>query len=344
MRHYIIIFLSFFLFGIFKINAQNGGTDTYEFLDLTYSARVAALGGSQIAVKDNDPNFALGNPALLNRGMDNQLTLNYINYFEDINFGYVSYTKHVDTVGTFNLGVNYVNYGKFIERDAGSNEVGTFNSGEYAIVMGYGRDLNKYFSVGANLKTIFSNLYQYNSFGMAVDLGATYYKAEKGFTASLVFKNIGTQIVTYDGEREPIPFEIQAGISKRLENVPIRLSLTAHSLETPDLSYDSPNEKKNVLFGEEETEEKNQFLDKVARHAIFGVEFVPSENFNIRLGYNYQRRKELLIEEKTALVGFSAGFGIRISKFHFSYGWASYHQAGALNSFSIVTRISDFYN
>ncbi len=344
MKHYFITFFSIFSIFICNSSAQNGGTDTYEFLDLTYSARVAALGGSQIAVKDNDPNFALGNPALLNKGMDNQLTLNYINYFDDINFGYVSYTKHIDSVGTFNLGVNYVDYGKFTERDAGSNEIGTFNAGEYAIVMGYGRDLNKYFSVGANLKTIFSNLYQYNSFGVAVDLGATYYKKENGFTASLVLKNMGAQIVTYDGNREPIPFEIQAGISKRLENVPIRLSLTAHSLETPDLTYNSPNKKKNVLFGEEQTKDKNKFLDNMARHAIFGVEFVPSENFNIRLGYNYQRRKELLIEEKTGLVGFSAGFGIRISKFHFSYGWASYHQAGALNSFSIVTRISDFYN
>lgn len=346
MNHLKLLTLSLVLLISPFINAQNGGTDTYEFLDLTYSARVAAIGGSGIAVKDNDPNLALQNPALLNKEMDNQLTLNYTNYFTDINYGYTSFTKHYDSVGTFNLGMRYVNYGEFEERDAGGNKLGTFKAGEYAIVMGYGRELNQYFSVGANLNTIISSLYDYNSFGMTVDLGGTYYKKESGFTASLVLKNMGAQFTTYDNDnREPIPFEIQAGISKRLKNVPLRFSLIAHSLETPDLTYKNQIDSGNSLLGDtEEEKDKDGFFENVARHSIVSLEFIPSENFIIRFGYNYQRRRELLVEEKTGLVGFSFGFGLRISKFHLSYGRAAYHQAGATNTFSVVTRISDFYN
>jgi hypothetical protein len=346
MKHLKLLTFSLILISSGMVSAQNGGTDTYEFLDLTYSARVAALGGSGIAVKDNDPNLALQNPALLNKEMDNQLTLNYTNYFTDINYGYSSFTKHFDSIGTFNLGMRYVNYGSFTERDAGGNEMGTFNVGEYAIVMGYGRELNKYFSIGANLNTILSSLYDYNSFGMAIDLGGTYYKEESGFTASLVFKNMGAQFTTYEEDnREPIPFEIQAGISKRLKNVPLRFSLIAHSLETPDLTYENQIKTNNTLLGDtEEEKDKDGFFENVARHAIVSMEFIPSENFNIRFGYNYQRRRELLVEEKTGLVGFSFGVGLRISKFHLSYGRAAYHQAGATNTFSLVTRISDFYN
>ena len=56
------------------------------------------------------------------------------------------------------------------------------------------------------------------------------------------------------------------------------------------------------------------------RHLIFGIEFIPLDNFYLRAGYNYQRRQELKISNRTAMVGFSWGFGIRISKFHLSYG------------------------
>jgi hypothetical protein len=328
------------------IIAQNGGTDTYEFLDLPYSARVLALGSTAIAIKDNDPNLGLTNPALLNEKMDNQLTLNYTSYLADINYGYTSFTKHYDSIGTFNVGLKYVNYGEFVERDAGGNRLGTFNAGEYAIVMGYGRELKHNFSVGANLKTIISSLYDYQSFGVAFDFGTTYYLEEKGFAASLVVKNIGAQLTTYtDDNREDIPFEIQAGISKRLKNVPLRFSLTAHSLETPDLTYEKQIENDGGLLGETDADDdQDGFFENMARHAVVGVEFLPSENFHIRLGYNYQRRRELLVEEKTGLVGMSFGFGMRISKFHISYGHASYHQAGGTNTFSVVTRISDFYN
>ena len=346
MKHLLTLLSICFLVNSFSLKAQNGGTDTYEFLDLTYSARIAALGGTAIAIKDNDPNLGLINPALLNKSMDNQVTLNYINYLSDINYGYSSFTKHYDSIGTFNVGLKYVSYGEFDERDAGGNKLGTFNAGEYAIVMGYGRELKHNFSVGANFKTIISSLYDYQSFGVAFDFGTTYYLEDERFTASLVVKNIGAQLTTYTSDnREPIPFEIQLGLSKQLENVPLRFSLTAHSLETPDLVYEQQIKNEGGLLGDTETDnDQDGVLENMARHTVVGLEFLPSENFHIRLGYNYQRRRELLVEEKTGLVGMSFGFGMRISKFHISYGHASYHQAGGINTFSVVTRISDFYN
>jgi len=43
------------------------------------------------------------------------------------------------------------------------------------------------------------------------------------------------------------------------------------------------------------------------------------------------------------MVGFSMGFGFRVSKFHFSYGRASYHLAGGTNHFSLTVNLSEFY-
>jgi hypothetical protein len=47
------------------IDAQRGGENVYSFLKLTNSARVAALGGMNVSINDDDLNLVFHNPALL---------------------------------------------------------------------------------------------------------------------------------------------------------------------------------------------------------------------------------------------------------------------------------------
>ena len=42
-----------------------GGQNVFSFLSLPQSARLTGLGGAQIAVRDDDPVFAINNPAAL---------------------------------------------------------------------------------------------------------------------------------------------------------------------------------------------------------------------------------------------------------------------------------------
>lgn len=332
-----------------SVFSQIGGDNTYEFLNLTTSARIASLGGNQIAVKDNDPFLGFENPALLNSTMNNKLSLTYINYLSDISVGFGSYTKEVKDLGTFNAGIKYIDYGSFTETDEAGNEIGSFNAGEYAFVLGYGRELDTNFSVGANLKTIYSSFFDNNSVGLATDLGITYQNKKRDLTMAVLIKNAGSQLTRYNNEQsESLPFEIQYAITERLKNVPLRLGLVFQHLQQWDLQYDNPNdEASSNILGQDNTnqeEDEKGFFDNLGRHIIVNAEFLISENFNIRAGYNYLRRAELKIDEKLGTVGFSWGFGMRINKFHFSYGRAAYHQAGATNTFSVSTRLSDFKN
>jgi len=329
--------------------AQVTGNTTYNFLRLSSSARVAALGGNQIAVKDNDPFLAAENPALLNEEMNDKLSLTYLDYLSDINYGFASYTKHYDSVGTFNIGVNYINYGDFTETDAGGNEIGSFRAGEYAYFLGYAYQLDTNFSVGVNLKGIYSSLYDYQSFGIGADMGLTYFSEKRRFTMALVAKNLGRQLTTYTeaDQREELPFEMQLGISKRFKRVPLRIGVIWQHLQVWDLNYENPNEavEENTLLGDEPEEgNENPFFENLKRHLIFNAEFLISENFNFRLGYNYFHRRELRVEEELGTVGLSWGLGFRISKFHLSYARSAFHQAGATNTFSVSTRLSDFIN
>lgn len=346
MKNLVAIFL---LLSSFISNAQIGGTNTYEFLNIPVSARVASLGGSVIAVYDNDPTFALANPSLLNDEMNGMVTFSYLNYFADINHGYVSYVKDFKKAGTFSAGIRYLNYGDFLETDEGGNELGNFTASEYAFILGWGKKIDSSFSVGANLKPIYSSLYIYNSFGIALDFSATYYNKSKGFTASLVAKNIGAQLSPYvdGGEKEPLPFEIQAGISKKLQHIPFRFSVDLIQLQNWNLSYNdsiiATNANQDLTDEEKSERNKTGLINESIKHVVLGGEFIPSNSFMLRFGFNFKRRSELAHDNKPGMIGFSWGLGFRIKKFHISYGSAKYHLAGPSNHFTITTNLSEYY-
>lgn len=324
--------------------AQTGGTSTYRFLNLSNSARIAAMGSNFSPIKDNDITLSVANPSLITPEMNNQLALSYVDYYTDINYGFASYSRTFEKAGSFVGSMQYINYGESIEMNEQGDELGTFTGSEMALTMGWGRELDSLFTIGANLKLLSSFLHTYSSYGLAVDVAATYHNPEKMFSASLIFRNIGRQIKTYQpGNSEALPFEIQLGLSKRLKHLPFRWSLLFTDLQDPDLTYENPTAtgQPNPFTGEVE-EDENGIGDKIMRHVVVGGEFMPTENFSVRFGYNYRRRQEMKLNSKLGTIGFSWGIGFRVSKFHFSYSRSAYHLVGSPNYITITTNLSDF--
>jgi len=325
--------------------AQKGGEATYDFLMLTNSARVAALGGKNVSLADDDINLVFHNPSLLSAGMNRDLNLNYVNYFAGVNYGYASYAFMKEGVGNFAGGIHYINYGEFDRTDEYGQQNGTFRASEYALNLVYSRAIiDTFLTVGVNLKPIFSSFEQYTSFGMALDLGAVYHNPGSNTSVGLVLKNMGAQITTYTGVRERLPFEIQAGISQGLAHAPFRFNITMQHLERWDLTYETGEADNFNTIGDSRQKSKfDIFGDKLMRHMIFGVEFLAGKNFHIDLGYNYKRRAEMKVDARPGMVGFSMGLGLKVSKFHIAYGRSTYHLAGATNHFSLTTSLSEFY-
>jgi hypothetical protein len=245
----------------------------------------------------------------------------------------------------FSAGMHYVDYGDFDETDETGLVTGSFQAAEYCLNLSWARTLgDSAFSYGATMKTIYSSLESYTSYGIAFDIGANYYIEPALVNLSFVMKNAGRQLKSYrDDNNEPLPFELQLGVSKQLAKAPFRFSLVFHHLEKPDMTFKDPNAADEVdpITGEP-VDEKITTGDKILRHVILGGEVLLSKNLHLRVGYNFQRRKELGIETKMGGAGLSWGFGFRISKFLFSYGRATYHLAGASNHFSVSTNLSEF--
>ncbi len=347
--------LKYLLFSVFtlalqSVFAQVGGQSTYQFLSLTTSPRGAATGGYFVPVMDQDESQVYANPSLLSKQMDNRLVLNYVNYISDINYGYTGYVKDFGKVGTFSLGINYLNYGKFTLADESAQTYGNFTANESALNIGWGYQLKEKITVGANAKFISSQLYQYKSYGAALDGAVTYYNPEKEFGVSLVVKNFGTQFSTYTpGNRESLPLDIQLGFAKKLAHAPFRFTVIGHNLQSKTMWFENFEDKKSKstsLGGGSTTVSSDTVAwgQEIMRRVALGLEFVPSQNFTLRVGYNYQRQQEMKLggQNKQGAVGFSFGAQIKVKKLTFQYTWASYHLAGAAHFISISAKTSDF--
>lgn len=336
-KHFLLIFLAFsFITG----TAQIGGEKTYQFLELTNSARIAALGGTQVAINDStDLNLPFHNPASLHKEMAQTVLVNYVNYFADVNYGYASYAKSYDSLGNFALGMHYINYGDFREAtETGELTGNNFTAAEYALNIIYSNNYKR-LKYGVNLKPILSVFESYQSFGIAADVGVSFASKNGRSNFALVGRNIGSQLTTYyeDGNREAIPFDLQAGFSTRLQYAPVIFSLTLQHLNHWDLSYYEPEEDANLA---DYFEREESFGKQVMRHVVLGVELLPSENFIVRAGYNYQRRQELKFDERLSTVGFSMGFGVKIKRFRFDFATSRFHLAGSSNLFSLAINLN----
>lgn len=325
----------FLLIAPSSLKAQIGGEATYKFLNITNSARVAAIGGNVLAVRDNDITLTLTNPSLISKEMHNNLALSYVNYFTGNNFGFVMYSRTFKKAGSFVGSLQFMNYGNFTEADETGTITGEFTASEYALNIGWGRQLNPNFSVGANGKLIYSSLADYKSFGIAVDIAGTYMTKNELFTASLLARNIGSQIVPYvTGEYEPLPFELQIALSQKFKHIPFRIHLLLTNLTRWNLAYTDPtdpNNQSDPLTGQiDEKSGFEKFGDNLMRHVVIGGEVTIAKVFSVRLGYNYQRRQELKLSSRAGLAGFSYGIGFRVKMFNFSYSRATY-QTGGIN-------------
>jgi len=334
MKQNLLYFLALMLCS--TIYGQVGGRSTYQFLNLVNSPRQAALGGKVVTNYDYDPTQALFNPASINWEMDNQLSINYMNYLGDVNYGSAAYAYLWDRrTQVLHAGVTYINYGSFDGYDEQGNATSSFSGGEVALSMGHARNIAfSNFHVGGNLKFISSKLEQYSSFGVAFDIGVMYVYEDWDLHITGVARNIGTQLTPYENTIEKLPFEMIFGISQTLQNIPIRWHFTLENMQKWNVAFSNPNREETDLEGNT-IEENITFVDNALRHMIFGIELFPESGFNIRLGYNFRRGEELRIVEQRSFAGLSGGFSIKLNKLRLSYSYAKFNSAAATSYFGL---------
>jgi hypothetical protein len=352
MNRQILILL---IFSVICLNSfSQAGYGVYTFMDLPVSSRIAALGGTNVSLRDNDINFAFRNPALLTHEASNTLGLNYSSYIADIQFGSAVYAHSIDSTSRIGIGMQYIDYGLFKATDEADQSQGTFSAKDYALNVIYAKQLTPKITIGGTFKPIYSALERYTSFGVALDAGISYHNPATLFSAGLVVRNVGTQLKGYYAELqsqhyEPLPINVEAGVTQKFAHAPIRLSLTLHNLQHFDLNYQSTNQPNtsitNINSASTPTTDKSNnvgFVDMAFRHTILGLELLPGKNFYVSAAYNHRRHQEMSVNGYKSLAGFSFGAGIKLYKFQVGFAWTQFQPGIDSYQFSISTSLNEF--
>lgn len=312
----------------------------FHFLDLSSSARVLSLGGSNISVSDDDLSLAYHNPALLNIDQHHAVSINHRFNYAKTQSGYLSYARHLSSRKImWHMGLQYVSHGNFNGFDSWGNKTRPFKGNDYAYIVGVSKQLNERFRMGINTKLIYSRLESFISTGISMDIGGYYEIPAKNIEIGIVLKNIGTPIKTYTDKYFKLPLDVQVAVSKRLKHLPFRYSITYHHLTQWNLRYPAHN---NTGVPKPNSNAFSGFGDNLLRHFIFSGEFLlgKKDNLKLRAGYNHFVRKDNTVQPFLSFAGISGGVEFKIRHFAISYGFGFQHLHGSIKQLSIRTNLN----
>jgi hypothetical protein len=322
-----------------------GGNTVYNFLKLSNTPQLTALGGINVSNQSDDIGLVFHNPSLLRPSMSTQANFVFNAFYGDVrNYQLLAGFEQERWKTTFAVGVNYFNYGSIPATDMAGNQYGDFKPSDYVVQVSAARQYMENWHYGVTLKFIQSNYGQYRSSGIAMDAGVSYTDTASLLQASLVVKNMGTQLTAYSGTGTgDLPFDLQVGISKRLAKAPVQFSLTAHHLQQFDINYRDTAFNNDNGFDLNQKDGKFTF-DKVFRHIVLGVQVYITDKIELSAGYNHLRRKELSVGNTgNGLNGFSLGVGILFKKIQLRYARSHYQSNTAYNQFGLSLRMKDYF-
>ena len=301
MKKGLLVVISVLL-SVVRMQAQES-QEVYSFLRLPVSAHVAALGGDNITLTDDDATLIFHNPALISGVSDKSLNLNFMTYMEGTKTASASFVKAYKDRATWGVAAQYMDYGTMKQTTVDNVETGDFSARDIALAGTFTYLLSDRISGGITGRFISSHIASYSSAAVAVDLGVNYQDSEHGWSLSAVAKNLGGQIKAYEDDFERIPLDLQLGISKRLIGSPLRLSATLSRLNNWDQGF--------------------------IKHLAVGADLLLGENIYVAAGYNFRRASEMKITDSEGDsnhgAGLSLGGGLQLQRFKLHVAYAKYH-------------------
>ncbi|MCR5513267.1 MAG: type IX secretion system protein PorQ [Prevotella sp.] len=278
--------------------------EVYSFLRLPVSAHVAALGGDNVSLTNDDATVIFHNPSLIANVTDKTLNVNFMTYMEGSTTASASFVRAYKERASWGVSAQYMSYGEIKETSVANQQTGTFSPKDIALAGSFAYLLSNSISGGITARFISSTIGSYSSAAVAVDLGLNYQDIERGWSISAVARNLGGQIKAYDDEFERIPFDLLVGVSRQLPNAPLTLHATLARLNNWDQAF--------------------------VKHLTVGADIRLSPAIFISAGFNFRRSSEMKIyEDKDTSAshgaGLSLGGGIELERFKLHIGYAKYH-------------------
>lgn len=306
--------------------SQADVSTTFRFLDIPPSASSSALGGNHTGLFNGDFSSFHINPAYLFGASNGQVSATFVNLLADSRMGVTNGAFRINEANQIGAGIRFLGYGDFDRIDENGNKLSSFNALDIALTGIYATKLAEKWSGGLGLDLIHSSYEQYKSSALTVSGGVYYKNLEQNFSFGASIRNLGTQLSTFAGTREPLPLDVSVGISKKPENFPAQLNLTLRRLNDWDMRIIGETRKPSVF-------------DNAFRHVLFGGTVNFSENFRLRLGYNRYLHELNKTKENFDFAGVGMGIGLNVKSFIIDISRNSYSETGGVVQLSIKTTL-----
>ncbi len=334
-----------FTFVFHNCSAQiTGGQGVYNFLNLPSSVKQAAMGGDVVALQNADLGFIIGQPSLLAAKHSHNIYLLATRHIAKSIWGGASfaYTLPKSKVN-FATGVYFLNHEKQTRTNEFGENIGNVFNTEATFYVASSYPILPRTHIGVSVQAVNSNLDNYISTGLVGNLGITYHDTTHNFMLTLLVDQVGVMLDSYSNTKEPLDYDIKLGLSKRLQYLPLEISLTIHHLNQFDIRYNDPaaNVATN-LFDDPNTKPKTYFVSKVLNHLSVGGDLKVNKWLQLQAGYNHLRRSELGAIYRKRLSGFTMGFAIKTKRWGIQYAYTPYHVGANVHSISLLTKLPHF--
>lgn len=309
--------------------AQIGGNYAYNFVQQTVSATENALGKTAIAMPSNDVALTLKNPSLLNSAHWQQASITWGNMFvaqtNGMSVANIAYAHSFRSKLTIVGGITSVIYGAFDGYDEHANSTGFFFASDNVITAGISCRFLPNFYVGASIKPILSFLESYSSIGILADFAARYQSTDSLTNATIVVRNVGSQITTYTGQYEDIPFGVDFALRRKMKYAPFAFAIAYNDVQKFVVSNDDA-----------------KFIEDFLKHISLSADITLLKKIDVMLGYSFRKMQDLTWENGRKAVGLSFGATYNRPNCKFSYAWAKQHAAGGTHFFTFATNMQQF--
>ncbi len=277
------------------------GTTAAAFLKLDQGIRPISMGGAFTAAAD-DVNAVMYNAAGLSQIKGVEITLMHSIWFAGIFYDYLAAAMSFGEIGSFGIGVVYVNSGEIPRWDELGNPGSPFGAYDLGVNLAYGTVINPELSLGLTLKVFNEDIDGNGALGFAADLGAIYkIAAVKDLQLGFTVVNLGPKFGFGEAFWLPIAFKLGASY-KGIRNMML------------NLDYIQPIETYGIL--------------------ALGMEYWYRDLLVMRLGFNFQGKFDLNewyenYAGPDIMGSIVLGAGIKIDMYEIDY---AYRQFGVLES------------
>ncbi len=272
------------------INSK-AGTSAFPFLKINLGARAVGMGGAFTGLAD-DESALYYNPAGIASFEGKRFIAGYLNYFVDMQSGFLGYTNKLGERLYWGGWVSYLNYGEFIKTNSSGEIKGDFSGGDILAAVTLAVRQGHNFALGGTVKLIYERVHEYSASGVAVDLAAKYTSDRGRFGAGLMIQNLGKQLSALGVEKYRLPLTVRGGVSVRPRAFPL------------------------IVAGDVILPVDNDLV------VALGVDYYEFKPFYARIGWNSFGSNFRGADSDDTWAGLSLGVGFDYGELHIAYAFS----------------------